>query len=82
MSFNPYWIKPTDKVLTAAEVRSLPDGTTVTIVSSDKYGEMCKGDYRVLMRNGKKVLYSMNPHFDEAIQIKDAPNRRYLLKVE
>lgn len=79
MSFNPQWIKPTDKVLTAAEVKKLPVGTKVTVIGSDRHGEMTKGEYKVLQNGKKKVLRAeCSYYYDAPMEIRDYPNKRYL----
>lgn len=81
MAFLMEWIRPDEKVLTAAEVKKLPVGTKVIIIGVDRRGECTRQECAVAQSYKTKVL-SCSSFFDydtKFIQIKDNPNKRYVL---
>ena len=72
-----------EKELTAAEVRKLPEGSMVTIHSTDKYGYPCAGKVYVHeTTGGKKVLMSLSPYSSGFIEIRSRKGKRYTVEVE
>ena len=73
----------TQKELTAAEVRELPEGTKVMVHKTDKYGYPCRGTYYVHMtQKGKKVLMNFNPFHDGFMEIRAQKGTRYTVEVK
>ena len=80
--FNPEWIRSTDKVLTAAEVRKLPVGSKVTLMGADRRGECVWTNWTVCQYGKGKALRAYNPASGttEVKLIKDYPNKRYIIR--
>ena len=80
--FSHEWIRPTDKVLTAAEVRKLPVGSMVTLMGSDRRGECIWQNWTVCQYGKGKALKTFNPvsGTNEVKLIKDYPNKRYIIR--
>ena len=81
MAFLMEWIRPDEKVLTAAEVKKLPVGTKVIIVSADRHGECYRQECTVAQSYKTKVLrcLSLFDYDTKFMQIRDNPNKRYVL---
>lgn len=60
MAFMMEWIRPDEKVLTAAEVKKLPVGTKVTIIGADRRGECTRQECTVAQSYKTKVLRWMS----------------------
>ena len=82
MAFNLEWIRPTEKVLTAEQVKRLEPGAYVTEIFADRHGECCRMDAKVVQYGKKKML----AYFDRVSwrndlkPIRDSENRRYVIK--
>ena len=78
------WIRPTERELTPAQIKMLPDGAKVTMISSDRYGE-CYREELVIVHSGRKKFLSTNAlrYGDRRlIDIKTYPNRRFTVRKE
>ena len=84
MAFLMEWIRPDEKVLTAAEVKKLPVGTKVIIIGADRRGECTRQECTVSQSYKTKVL-RCSSFFDydtKFLPIRDNPNKRYVLKLK
>jgi hypothetical protein len=79
MAFMMEWIRPDEKVLTAAEVKKLPVGTKVTIVGADRRGECYRRECTVAQSYKTKVLRWITLYESGFYPIRDIPSKRYLL---
>lgn len=79
MGFMPGWIRPTDKVLTAEEVKALPVGSWVTIIEPDRRGEMTRARCQVIEGKRTKKLRCMGLFVTEEYPIRDYENKRYVI---
>lgn len=80
MAFMMEWIRPGEKVLTAAQVKKLAVGTKVIIVGSDRRGEPTRQECTVAPSYRAKVLSWSTPFDSGFYPIRDNPNKRYVLK--
>lgn len=81
MAFLMEWIRPDEKVLTAAEVKKLPVGTKVIIIGADRRGECTRQECTVSQSYKTKVLRWENLYDHGFLTIRDNPNKRYVLKL-
>ena len=81
MAFLMEWIRPDEKVLTAAEVKKLPVGTKVIIIGADRHGEYYRQECTISQSYKKKVLccLSLFDYDTKFMPIRDNPNKRYVL---
>lgn len=78
------WIRPTERELTPAQIKMLPDGAKVTMIGSDRHGE-CYREELVVVHSGKrKYLRTMALYYGDRrlIDIKSYPNRRFTVGKE
>lgn len=80
MAFMMEWIRPGEKVLTAAEVRKLPVGTKVTIIGADRRGECTRQECTVAQSYKTKVLRWMSFYESGTHPIRDNPSKRYVIR--
>lgn len=81
MAFVQDWIRLTEKTLTAAEVRKLPPGTKVTVISADRHGECQRCEY-IIVQSGKKKILSMRDWLCDrtvTMEIRDNENKRMVV---
>lgn len=82
MAFLMEWIRPDEKVLTAAEVKKLPVGTKVIIIGADRHGECYRQECTVAQSYKTKVLRWRSLNETGTYPVRDNPNKRYILKVK
>ena len=82
MAFLMEWIRPDEKVLTAAEVKKLPVGTKVIIIGADRHGECCRRECTVSQSYKTKVLSWSNIYDHGFLPIRDNPSKLFVLKVK
>lgn len=82
MAFLMEWIRPDEKVLTAAVVKKLPVGTKVIIIGADRHGECYRQECTVAQSYKTKVLRWRSLNETGTYPIRDNPNKRYILKVK
>lgn len=80
MAFMMEWIRPDEKVLTAAEVKKLPVGTKVIVIGADRRGECTRQECTVAPSYKTKVLSWMNFYGSGTYPIRDKPNKRYVIR--
>ena len=80
MAFVQEWIRPTDRELTADQVKKLDLGTKVTVISADRHGECQRGEYKIVY-SGKRKILIIHDYYGGISQlpIRDYPNKRYVI---
>ena len=72
-----------EKKLSAAEVRLLPEGSKVTICTTDKYGYPARGTAFVhVLPTGKKVLHPIGFYSNGFIEIRNRKGQEYTVEVK
>lgn len=81
MAFVAEWIRPTEKALTAEQVKRLEPGARVTVIGADRYGECYREDGTIVQSGKKKLLCFINKVTWEKVYkpIKDSENKRYVI---
>lgn len=79
MAFLESWIRPTETVLTAEQVKALPLGAWVTIVKPDRRGECTRTRAHVVKSPRGKKLRSITLFDCCEYSIRDIPNRRFVV---